>query len=161
VAITRETLLKIAAVVNDAATDERTRAVALMRLEEAYERNPELFKTGLSPKAQPKPNFHDVEDVDAAPKQGDSDPEYFSFFDLSDWGRSTKNSDNLVHRLDDGALVTVWVHKRRAGWWGWSILWSDRDDAVFSVGAFPSELAAMRDCWTRAIAPRRRRGRRP
>ena len=42
-ATTRETLLKIAALVNDEGTDEATRAVARLRLEEAYQRNPDLF----------------------------------------------------------------------------------------------------------------------
>jgi hypothetical protein len=157
--VTRDTLLKICAVINDEATDPQTRAVAQMRLEEAYRRNPELFKTVAPPRPSAKPSFADVDDVDDAPGPEASDPEYQSFFDLSDWGRSSRNPDNLVHSLADDTLITVFAHKRQPGFWGWSLLWRGKGDAVFSSRAFPTEIAAMRDCWTNGVTPRR--GRRP
>jgi hypothetical protein len=154
--VTKDTLLKIAAIVNDEATDEGTRAIALLRLEEIYARQPELFMLESAPPTAPAeaPSFADVEpESGAEPSQ---DPEYLSFFDLDDWGRSSRNPDNLVHTLLDDTLVTVWLHRRRPGFWGWSVLWRGQGDAIFST---PSEIAAMRDCWISEIAPRRNRGR--
>jgi hypothetical protein len=157
-------LLKIAALVNDASTDEATREVALLRLEEARRRDPEGFRAALAqispppPRAAPKSStWNDV--AEAPEPRTSADPEYLSFFDLGDWGRSSRNADNLVHTLADDTLVTIFANRRYPGRFAWSVLWDGRDAPVFSHGAFPSEIAAMRDCWTNEIAPKRRRGR--
>jgi hypothetical protein len=150
-ATTRETLLKIAALVNDEGTDEATRAVARLRLEEAYQRNPELFKTEQAPSIE-TPSFTDV----ATPAAAD-DPEHDSFFALSDWGRSTRNPNNLVHALDDDTVVTVFPDRRRPGHRSWCV--NRNGTPTYSRHPHPSEIAAMRNCWAVAIAPRRKQGR--
>jgi hypothetical protein len=48
-AVTRDLLLKIAALASDAGTDEATRAIAILRLHEIHKRQPELFKGGAPP----------------------------------------------------------------------------------------------------------------
>jgi hypothetical protein len=86
-AVTRDTLLKIAAIINDEATSEAERAVAQMRLQGAYARYPELFALESAPPTAPTqvPSFNDVKTPDAEPYDFERD----SFFRLSDWdGRS-------------------------------------------------------------------------
>jgi hypothetical protein len=157
-AVTRETLLKIAAIINDEATDEATRAAAQMRLEDAYKKYPELFRPDTAPPTAPAKKAPSFSDVEASDDDVANDPEYLSFFDMKDWGQSSRNPDNHVHTLFDDTLVTIWVSRKRQGYWGWSILWRGQGAADFSSRAFPSEIAAMRNAWA-AIAAQRKGGR--
>jgi hypothetical protein len=154
-AITRETFLKIAAVANDSAASEEERAVAQMRLREAYRRSPELLRVGHAPSSETPeaPSFTNV----ATPESEPYDSERDSFFDLKDRGRSTRNPNNLVHVLGDDTVITVFPNRKRPDCWSWCV--NRNGTPAYSRHPHPSELAAMRDCWTIAIAPRRKRGR--
>jgi hypothetical protein len=119
-----------------------------------FARQSELFQINKPARPAHEPEMSDVAVPDPANKQ--QDPGYRSFFDLSDW---RKSRNNLVRSLDDDTVVTVFPDRRRPDRWRWSIVWNGRGKPVFSSDPFPSEIAAMRDCWTSEIAPKRQPGR--
>jgi hypothetical protein len=148
---------KIIALLDDAATDDETRAICEARLREAFRRGPNLFKDEQAPPTAPAeaPSFNDVETSDAEPER---DPEYLSFFDMDDWGSSTRNRENLVHKVDDEIIVTLFRDRRRPDYWSWSAYHEAdgvRGKPRYSSYPHPNELAAMRDAWA-FVSPRRR-----
>jgi hypothetical protein len=168
-AISLQTVAKIALQVLDEATDPHVREIAQVKLAAAVSHDPELVReamaqataqlrapTSTSGKSNAAPPWSDVA---PEPAPTADDPEYRSFFELGDWGTSSRSATNLVHRLNDDSLVTIFADRNRPGRWGWSIA-RDGQDTIFANHRFASELEAMRDCWA-CIALRRRQGRRP
>jgi hypothetical protein len=157
VAVTRETLLKIAAVANDEATDEATRAVAMLRLQEIHKRHPELFKH--EDEAPPTAPAGFKEDEDAFDDVGGEDKlraealerAREAFLDRLRWHVSSRG--NPV-RVAHGFRITVFPSKYDGGF-SWSAAREDSEDApIYSRGSFPTKDAAKANAWAEAILPR-------
>jgi hypothetical protein len=140
--ITRELIQKIAAVANDDSTDAATRAVALARLAEAFQRAPELFPTSM-PGARP-----------ASPRRGPEPSERDRFLELKRWRPSSNNPANLVRHVDS-AVITVFPHRYHPGRWSWSMIRKEDERPSYSPVPHASRRDAMLDVWNE-IAPRRR-----
>jgi hypothetical protein len=147
-----EQIRKIIALLDDAGTDEATRAVCLARLIEARKENPELFPDPkrAAPSPSSPPQFHDVDDDDEAD----------DFFDPDNWNPSSNNPENLVRMLAGGAIVTVFRNPRRPDRWSWSVsrkIGGVRGEPIYSQASHATARVAMRDCWLIEISPARRR----
>jgi hypothetical protein len=152
--ISHETLVKIARLAGDERGDAATRAVAWAKLHELHElhaEHPEMFVVEA-------PQIETPDVSDEHERRAPEDPEQRAFFLMKNWGRSSRNPDNLVHVIDGDIIVTVFHNKRHPGAWSWSVKREDQP-VVFSAYPLVSELEAMRDAWTNEIAPKRRRKR--
>jgi hypothetical protein len=138
-AVSLQQLLKIAALANDSSTDEMTRAVAQLRLEEAFRRSPELFSK-LQFKARPAA-------PEPPPEASGDDPAITRFLEPGRWHRSSKNPDNLVRRVGDDTLITVFRDRYHVGRWSWSLAREDAERPTYSSSSHADRRAAMRDVW--------------
>jgi hypothetical protein len=140
--ITRETLLRIAAIAGDERADPMTRDVAWRKLADFKQQYPDLFVVD-----EPD-GFAKVE-----VEEGKADPAFDDYCNWANWEESAKG--NPWRELRD-CTVTIFPDRFHDGQFRWCVAWNARDKPVFSRDRFPHQHSAKIDAWWSEIAPHRR-----
>jgi hypothetical protein len=141
--ITRETLLRIAAIAGDERADPATRDIAWRKLEDFKEQYPDLFV--IEP---PDDGFAKVEVEEA-----EVDPAFEDYRNWANWEVSAKG--NPWRELSD-CTVTIFPDRFHEGQFRWCVAWSAQEKPTYSRDRFPHQQSAKIDAWWTEIAPKRR-----